>query len=127
MDLTSIVDLHDSDILAIEPVINRINMKHAFTIGDFDRFKEEVINRFGEIGFDVDVIWDQVYEFQATEVREPTIQIRARIDGREFDPDRQVHEVTHDILGIDEPGKITEKGTLKSVDKPVGFSDASKD
>jgi hypothetical protein len=131
MDLTSLVDLYDSDGLKIAPVVQRLN-QHVFTITDFDAFREEVINRFGEIGYNVDVIWDEVYEFRSggksVEVREPTIQITSRVDPEAgFDFDRQVHEVTHDILGVDEPGKITEKGTLKSVDKPVGFSDASKD
>lgn len=111
------IDIHDSEIDPIKDVCDSLEGH----IGKFDtpeRFREEVINRFHEIGFEVHCVFEARI-IEGTEVFMPQITIVDRVT--EFDPDRQVHEVVHDVLGTGESGFITRGGLIKEPPKKVHF------
>lgn len=99
------LDLYDSEIAEIEKVLNKIQEKRGhkqhLDLGQFDLFIRE---EFHKIGFEVDVKW---WHTDVPGVKRPDIEILGRTDSRfEFDRDRQVHEVTNDLLGLNEGGVI---------------------
>lgn len=107
-ELTSLVELNDSDILKIEPVLQVLNTRGGQR-ADLESFRKEILERFGAIGFGVDVF---VYEAE-THGREMIyvykIEIQRRLEGQ-FDPNQQVAEVTRDILDLGTQGVIKTSG-----------------
>ena len=107
-ELTSLVELNDTDILRIEPVLQVLNSRGGKRV-DLESFRKEILERFGGIGFGVDVF---VYEAE-THGREMIyvykIEIQRRLEGQ-FDPDQQVAEVTKDILDLGTGGVINTSG-----------------
>lgn len=103
MDVTAEIDLHDSEIAKVGEVMVRLRERAGHR--DLESFRVEIIDRFVQIGLEVDpLVWSTnvagVYIFE--------VVIKARLEG-EFDPERQVHEVTNDILGLGEGGVINTK------------------
>jgi len=101
MDLTSGIDLFDSDIVRIERVLAALNAKRGKSI-PLEAFRKEVVDRFFQIGLGVDV---RVWETNVAGVFAFDIQINSRSEA--FDPDRMVHEVTNDLLDLGEGGVIS--------------------
>jgi len=104
-EMTSMVELHDSDILRLEGVLRLLNANLGQR-RNLEDFRREIVDRFAEAGFRVEVkVWqtatDGMFSFD--------IEIRERLEGR-FDPDRMVHEVTRDILDLGEGGVIKTGG-----------------
>lgn len=97
----NIADLNDSDILRLEKVF-RILESRAGTSRPLEAFRKEIIERFGEAGFKVDV---KVWSTNLTGVYQFDIEIQERLEGK-FDPDQMVYEATHDVLGLGESGFI---------------------
>lgn len=64
------------------------------------RFEHEVAEQFAEIGFVASV--EMMANPDLGGMMCPTIQVTGRTEAIDFDPDRQVHEVTHDLLGLGE-------------------------
>jgi hypothetical protein len=95
-DLTSTIDLTDSDILKVEQVIKVINDQQGRRT-DMDGFRRQIIDRFHDAGFVVEV---KCYTTNQRGLYAFDIEIRDRVEG-EFDPERQVYEATNDILGLD--------------------------
>lgn len=103
-DITKTLDIHDSEILEIEKVLSMLKARTAQGSLEYDSFQREIKERFYEIGFVVDVLW---YETNMAEVKMPEIVIKGRAQGEYvFDRDRQVHEVTNDILDLGTGGVI---------------------
>jgi hypothetical protein len=99
------LDIYDSEMLKIEEVLqaiqNRRGSRQRQDLGDFDLFIREA---FHKIGFIADVKW---YDTNIPDVKAPDIEIVGRVDENfVFDRDRQVHEVTNDLLGLGEGGVI---------------------
>lgn len=110
--MTNVLEVHDSEVLEIEKVLGILNTRAATKQHNYTDFEREIRERFHEIGFEVSVSW---YEFgrQGTPgaiagAAMPEITITGRCE-REFDPDRQVHEVTSNILEL--PGQ---EGVIKT-------------
>jgi hypothetical protein len=108
-------DLLDSEILAIEQVLLALARK-AGTHADLESHRREIIERFAEIGFVVDVqVWETNVE--GCWIFRPVLT--ARIEGKAFDHERMAHEVQHDILGLGTPGTIhTTKSGIHVVRDP---------
>lgn len=136
---SSLPDIHDSELERIEKVVQVLNDRTG-QHRDREAFRREIIERFEEIGFGVDVLvyapgeWVEckvcegkgvifggiqclecegrceVLAAQQPKITSDTpiyfkISLERRLAG-EFDPDRQVHEVTKDILGLGTEGVI---------------------
>ncbi len=99
------VDLYDSDILKIEAVLKELGRKTG-TRQDRGAYIREVEDRFGKIGFEVSILMLPLDDGNGWI---PDITIVRRIEVRhEFDPEQMAWEVQRDILGIDEPGTVTQ-------------------
>ena len=122
-DLTKTMDVHDSEINMIHEILNILRRRSA-SVRNYDDFQREIIERFGQIGFVVDVRW---YETDQPGVLMPEINISNRTEkGFHFDRDKQVHEVTNDILGLGEKGTIkVDKEMMKSLEDGSYKSDQS--
>lgn len=107
-EVTSQVELHDSDILRVEGVIAKLNEKSG-TWTDMEKFRQEIIGRFQDIGLSVTT---RVYTTNVEGCIAFDVDIDRRLEG-EFDPDRQVHEVTNDLLDLGEGGVIKSADVLK--------------
>lgn len=107
-ELTSQIEINDSDVLKIEPVLQVLNSRQGKRT-DLESFRKEIMERFGAIGFGVDVKvfeaethgHEMIYVFK--------IEIQKRLSGQ-FDPDQQVAEVTKDILDLGTGGVISTSG-----------------
>ena len=120
-EVTSLVDLNDSEIIVVEHIVALLNESagHDDSTGakriNLEGFNKEIVERFAEgavlkggddvqrrVAFNVKVSW---FTTNFEDVYVPRIEIQSRREGS-FDPDRQVHEVTHDLLGIEGAGVI---------------------
>jgi hypothetical protein len=102
MSIISSIDLNDSEILKLEkgPLTwARLRQGSSMDIDQFVKSLEEQIN---QCGFTVEV---KVLETNEPGVYAFTAEINGRTAGSVFDPDRQVHEVTHNLLQL--PGETT--------------------
>jgi hypothetical protein len=97
------IELYDSDILVLEPVLQMIRRRSEGR-RDYDAFDREIKERFHDIGFVVDVKW---FETNLAEVKMPEIDIVGRVEPEaQFDHDKMQHEVVNDILDLGTGGKI---------------------
>lgn len=104
-DITSQVELNDSDILAIEAVAIDLGQKQG-TPQNLEGFRQEIVGKFEKIGLKVDV---RVYETNESGTYAFDIHIEDRLWG-EFDLEKMVYEATHDVLDLGEGGVITAEG-----------------
>lgn len=111
----NILDLYDSEVAQVLAVLGELRERAAAKRHNYNEFEREIRDRFAAIGFTVDVNW---YEFaldgQPQEGAMPEVTISGRADPSfKFDPDQQVHEAVHDVLGLGEEGWIrTDKETV---------------
>ncbi len=104
-------DILDSEIAEIGELLDFFS-KRAGQRRDYDAFQREIEDRFHKIGFAVDVSWA---EFALDGVRiegalSPLIEVCGRVDRADFDHDRKVHEITHNLLDL----KDGQEGVLKA-------------
>lgn len=97
------IDLYDSEVEAIQTVWDTLRDRHQKSFKNYDQVEREITGRFADIGFVVQVGWFR-YSIGG-EVQEgaamPEVTIVGRCDPKaEFDHDKQVHEVTSNILEI---------------------------
>jgi hypothetical protein len=113
-DVTKTMDVHDTEIDAIQRVLETLRNRSA-SQRNYDDFQREIIDRFAQIGFVVDVRW---YETTQKGVLIPEINISGRTEsGFVFDRDRQTHEVTNDVLGLGDKGVIkVDRDTMKALE-----------
>jgi hypothetical protein len=108
--LTIRCEVHDSEIVEVEGVLERLNL--AVRDGkrvSYDAFQREIVERFQDIGFIAKVAWWTGGTKDGAVIPGmliPEITLTDRIEAKTFDYDRQVHEVTHDLLGLGEGGVI---------------------
>lgn len=118
------LDLYDAEVDKIIGLTHSLNALAQDKRLNYAAFERRARDQFAEIGLTVNVNW---YRFgyerpDGTAVEEegaamPEITITGRTDpGFTFDPDRQVHEAVHNVLGLPgEDGWIkTDPGTLRS-------------
>jgi hypothetical protein len=96
--IESWIDLHDSDILAIERGPLAWGKAQEGKRMNIDQFTRDLTEQFAMIGLHVDV---QVWDTRQPETYAFEVEIQRRMTP--FDPDRQVHEVVNNIL--DMPGE----------------------
>jgi hypothetical protein len=99
------IDLNDSDLERIEKVYNWMKIQQQ-TRRNIDQFTQDATEKFASEGFKVDV---HVKETNQEGVYGFEVEIQGRTFGT-FDPDKQVWEVTNNILEL--PGQ--EKGFIKT-------------
>lgn len=114
--VTSQVNLYDSEIIAVEGVLEKLNARRDRTARmSYEAFGEEARNRFAEIGLVVSVLWYEAGSEQADGTLKklegvliPEIVIRARTDSKtfQFDHDKMSHEVQSDLLELGTGGKL---------------------
>jgi hypothetical protein len=97
--------------LGQEKVLEALNEKRAKVV-NLQGFQEEIVGRFQEIGL---VVEPKVWATDQEGLFAFDIEIQDRCEPRAFDYDRQVHEVTNDILELLPPG---ERGVIKSGKPP---------
>lgn len=109
--MADVLDLYDSDVEKVFGVLARLQDRARYRRHNYNDFDREIREAFAEIGFTVEVNWHEFSrEGQKQDGAMPEVTVTGRTDpGFAFDKDRQVHEVTRNILGI--PG---EEGVLKA-------------
>ena len=100
-DLTSMIELNDSDILKIEAVVKILNDRQGKVLS-LDAFAREAEERFAEAGYKVTV---KTFTTNQEGLYAFDIEINDRLAGQ-FDPDQMVYEATKDILELGEGGVI---------------------
>lgn len=115
---SDVADLYDSEVEKILQVQMRLNDRARHRRHNYNDFDREIREAFAEIGFTVEVNW---HEFavgsQKQEGAMPEVTVTGRTEDHVFDKDRQVHEVTRNVLGLPEEdaGVIkTDPDTLKN-------------
>lgn len=112
----SIADLYDHEVEQILAVQLALNERATAKRHNYADFEKEIRGRFAEIGFTVNVNW-HTFAVGGTpqEGAMPEVTITGRTMKINWDPDRQVHEAVHDVLGLGEGGWIkTDPDTLKN-------------
>lgn len=114
-----LIDLYDSDIIEIEKVLLVLRDRLQAQRRNYPAAEREIRERFAEIGFVVDVNW---FRFAAGGIEQqdgalPEVTVMARCEPVVFDHDRQVHEVTSNILEL--PGQ--DKGEIIRTDRGDAF------
>lgn len=105
------IELYDSDVKKIMAIQLALQERYQGSMRSYTAFEHEARERFAEAGLLIEVNW-YTYEVsgQPQEGLMPEIKITGRTPGAfVFDHDRQVHEVTHNLLRI--PG---EEGVIKT-------------
>jgi hypothetical protein len=106
------IELLDSEVDRIQKVWDQLRDRHQKTTRNYDAVEREIVGRFADEGFVVHVNW---YKYAIDGVIQegaamPEVTIVGRCDPKaEFDHDRQVHEVTSNILEL--PGQ---QGVIKT-------------
>ena len=106
-----VLDVYDTEIDQILKVLERLQDRARHRRHNYNDFDREIREAFAEIGFTVHVNW---HEFEIAGRKQdgamPEVTVTGRTDPKfTFDKDRQVHEVTHNVLEI--PG---EDGVIKT-------------
>jgi len=102
--MSDVLDLYDHEVEEILQLQLKLNDKARYGRHNYIDFEREIRERFAGIGFTVEVSW---YGFsvggQPQEGAMPEVTVTGRTDGKHvFDKDRQVHEVTSNVLGLPE-------------------------
>ncbi len=110
--MADVLDIHDSEMAQALDVLARLRDRSRFRRHNYNDFDREIREAFAEIGLTVEVNW---YGFavggQVQEGAMPEVTITGRTDPSfVFDKDRQVHEVTSNVLGL--PGE--DAGVIKT-------------
>ncbi|WP_428957830.1 hypothetical protein [Streptomyces sp. cg35] len=108
-------DIHDTEILAAEPVLKALMKKYETRSFKLEEFEREAKDRFHDLGFAIDVRWHPFTKNgEAVEgALAPSIELVGRVDRGAFDHDRKVHEVTRNVLELDQaPGVIKSDGSV---------------
>lgn len=112
-----ILNVYDSDVKKLLDLQESLNERAKNGQLNYDDFEKEIKEKFAAIGFRVNVNW---WTYEIDGVKQdgamPEITVTGRIDAAfRFDPDRQVHEAVHDVLGLGEEGWIkTDPDTVKN-------------
>lgn len=110
-DETARGDIQDSEILQLEQITTKLMDRYKTRSFTLDEFEREAKDRFHDAGFAIEVAW---HKFAANGKQvdgglAPDITIVGRVEKTAFDHDQKVHEVTRNILDLDQP-----TGVIKS-------------
>lgn len=114
---TTIPNIHDSEIVELENKVFNPALERKGIPTDLDAWRNRIIEKSRDCGFVVDVLVfstteDGVHAIPGLYAFDFVIKRRLK----EFDPDKQVWEVTNDVLDLGEGGVIkTDKGVLKDM------------
>jgi hypothetical protein len=115
--MADVLDVHDTEVDQIFKVLERLQDRARYRRHNYNDFDREIREAFAEIGFTVQVNWHEFSrEGQKQDGAMPEVTVTGRTDpGFVFDNDRQVHEVTANVLDL--PGATgvikTDPETLK--------------
>lgn len=100
--MADVLDLYDSDVEAVFGVLARLQDRARYRRHNYNDFDREIREAFAEIGFTVEVNWHEFSrQGQKQDGAMPEVTVTGRTDpGFVFDNDRQVHEVTGNVLGL---------------------------
>ena len=128
-DITTQIDVYDSEIPGIECVIERWKADWTTRAVNLENARKALIESFAETrqkctsgpggaeevhrhhGYVVDVL---IWSTNVEGVIIPEIVIKDRVERIDHDPDRMVHEVTNDVLGLGEGGVIKTEGLAQT-------------
>jgi hypothetical protein len=101
--VTQQIDVYDHEVdqlIAIQETL----MARCGSLRNYGDFEREIKDRYAEAGFVAQVVWRR-YSIDGVpqEGALPDVTIVGRTGRHDFDHDRQVHEVTSNLLGI--PGQ----------------------
>jgi len=110
-----VLDVYDHEVDALMRVQAGLTDKARHRRHNFLGFQREIEEAFAEAGFTVHVNWHRFsVDGQEQDGAMPEVTVTGRTAPHVFDKDRQVHEVTSDILGLGDAGVIkTDPDTLK--------------
>lgn len=114
--MSNVLDIYDHEVQGLLDLQEKLQERAKAKRHNYNDFEREIKDEFAAIGFTVNVNWN---EYAIGGVRQegamPTITVTGRVDKKfVFDPDRQVYEAVHDVLGLGESGWIkTDPETLK--------------
>lgn len=95
-DTLSPGEIHDSDILEMEKVYRwMVDQQHKRR--DLENFRREIIERFHQAGFVVNVL---TYNTTEPEVYSFEVEVLRKVERKAFDYDKQVHEVVNNLLDL---------------------------
>lgn len=97
MNVTSHVDLYDTDILAIEKGPLAYMRSKQFERMDLEDFRKTTQERFEQLGFRVNV---KCYDTDQSGVYAFDVEILGRTSQKSFDYDRMTHEVVNNVLAL---------------------------
>lgn len=108
------IQLYDSEIVKIEEVLEALNKRKGQRT-DYERWTNEVKDRFHRVGLVVSVLWYEagveradgsVEKIDGTLI--PEIVIKDRVDSKTFafDHEQMGHEVQNDLLELGTGGKL---------------------
>lgn len=114
--MADVLDVYDHEVDQLMRIQARLTEKARYGRHNYIDFEREIRERYAAAGFTVEVSW---YGFsvdgQPQEGAMPEVTVTGRTAPHVFDKDRQVHEVTSDILGLGEGGVIkTDRDTVKN-------------
>lgn len=89
----------DSELLELQRVKATLEDR-TYKAHRLEAFDREIVERFGEIGWKVDVKW---HETNVAGTYIPVVELVGRCERKEFDHDQMAHEVRQNILNI--PGE----------------------
>ncbi|MFD7835542.1 hypothetical protein [Streptomyces sp. NPDC059761] len=102
-------DLHDSEIVVFEHTLATLMDRYKDRAFNLDEFEREAKERFHDLGFAIEVTWAPftINGKLAEGALAPGITLIGRVDRTTFDHDQKVHEITHNVLELDQaPGVI---------------------
>lgn len=96
------IDLNDSEILIIEKTVKWAQEQQG-QHRNLEDFRRAVVDKFNQDGFQVNVL---CFETNQPGCYAFDLEITGRVPGsRQFDPDRQVHEVVNNLLELPDQDK----------------------
>jgi len=106
--MADVLDVYDHEVDQLMRVQARLTDRARHRRHNFLDFQREIEQAFAEVGFTVHVNWHRfAVDGQEQDGAMPEVTVTGRVDPSfTFDKDRQVHEVTHDVLGLGEEGVI---------------------
>ena len=121
--MTAPLEVLDSEVDEITKVLAVLQDRAKLRAHNYDSFEREIKSRFEDIGFTVHVNWHSYAIGGVVQVGSamPEITVTGRLTT--FDPDRQVWEVTQNILDL--PGQ--EKGEVIKTDQGDVFRQFKSD
>jgi hypothetical protein len=118
-DVNSLVNLYDSDIEAIRTGPLAWMRSQEGKRVDLESFRKMAMEKFSDIGLRANV---KCYDTNEPEVFIFEAEIQERLGKREFDYDRQVHEVQNDLLGLGEGGIIKADAAMAAMARKEAFN-----